>query len=210
MKRAFSEIRTIDSIIKQNEKISYEDFLELCNEDVWAEWLDGEIVMVSPASKQHQRIGSFLEKILSLYIESRNLGEVFRAPFQMRLESSGREPDLIYISSRNMERLKDVYLDGPADMVVEIISDESRRRDQKEKFREYEIAGVKEYWLIDPIRKQAEFYQIGSDGHYYSVPADAGNIYHSEAVPGFWLKVSWLWQEPLPSVWDILREMNLL
>jgi len=212
MKTTSSELSAVKSKDKPKSKISYEDFLAWCDEDTWAEWVDGDVIMVSPASKRHQSIGSFLESLLRLYVESRNLGEVLRAPFQMKLgeDMPGREPDLLYIASSHLDRLKNTYLDGPADMVIEIISEESIGRDRGEKFVEYEAAGVSEYWLIDPIREQAEFYRIGTDNHYHPVMPDDEGIYHSETVEGFWLRISWLWQDPLPTVLEVCRELNLL
>jgi Uma2 family endonuclease len=93
---------------------------------------------------------------------------------------------------------------------VEIVSPESKVRDRGEKFYEYEAAGVGEYWLIDPDRQQAEFYRLGAGGHYRLFTADAEGIYQSEVLPGLWLRVEWLWQEPLPKVLDVLREMELI
>lgn len=194
----------------EKDKISYEDFLAQCDEDTWAEWVDGEVNMVSPASERHQDIFRFLMTLLSDYAEFQNLGRIIPAPFQMRLESSGREPDILYIASAHLDRIKDTYLEGPADMVVEIISKESRNRDRGEKFYEYESAGISEYWLVDPIREQVEFYKLGADSQYHLILPDAEGLYHSEAVPGFQFKVSWLWQKPLPSVLTILRELNIL
>jgi len=93
---------------------------------------------------------------------------------------------------------------------LEIVSPESKARDRGEKFYEYEAAGVGEYWLIDPDRQQAEFYRLGADGHYWLFTADAEGVYRSEVLPGLWLRVEWLWQEPLPKVLDVLREMELI
>lgn len=211
MKTVSSRYESLESVARTKEKISYEDFLNLCDEDVRAEWVDGDIIMVSPASKKHQDILSFLLKLLDDYVRSRNLGEIVPAPFQMKLgkDMPGREPDLLYVSTAHLSRIKDTYLDGPADMVIEIVSEESGSRDRGEKFFEYETAGIMEYWLIDPTRQQVEFYRMGADNHYYFVLTDAEGIYHSEAVPGFWLKALWLWQEPLPPVWEIRRELNI-
>ena len=195
--------------IKPKEKLSYEDFLDWCDEDTLAEWVDGEIIMFSPASSRHQDIGSFLENLLRPYVERRNLGKVLRAPFQMKLpgDSPGREPDLLFVSTANIHRLQDTYLDGPADLAIEIISKESIDRDRGRKFVEYEAGGVQEYWLIDPLRFQAEFYRLGADSRYHVVLPDAEGIYHSEVVPEFWLRVSWLWQMPLPPSVRILAEI---
>lgn len=197
------------NIMKTKEKISYEDFLAQCDEDTWAEWVDGEVNMVSPASERHQDISGFLFKLLSDYVDFQNLGKTMYAPFQIRLAESGREPDLIYISKAHLDRVKKTYLDGPADVVIEIISEESESRDRVEKFVEYEAAGIPEYWLIDPIHQQAEFYRIGADNRYHFVLLDAEGIYHSEVVPGFWLKASWLWQEPMPHTWKVRQELGI-
>jgi Uma2 family endonuclease len=96
-----------------------------------------------------------------------------------------------------------------ADMVVEIVSPESSSRDRGDKFVEYEAAGIREYWLIDPTRKQAEFYVLDENGHYQTVSTGAEGVFHSQVVPGFSLKVEWLWQRPLPRVLPILKEMGI-
>ncbi len=66
-----------------------------------------------------------------------------------------------------------------------------------------------EYWLINPQVRWAEFYRL--EGEHYR-PAFSGDegVYHSEALPGFWLRVEWLWQEPLPKTLDVVRELGLL
>ncbi|TEU15100.1 MAG: Uma2 family endonuclease [Anaerolineales bacterium] len=200
------------AISPPKERISYEEFLEWCDEDTWAEWVDGKVVMVSPAATKHQLITGLLLQIMNIYAETRNLGQVLSAPFLMHLPDvpSGREPDLLFVAHAHLDRLKETYLDGPADLVVEIVSPESRARDRGEKFYEYEAAGVGEYWLIDPDRQQAEFYRLSADGRYRLFTADAEGIYHSEVLPGLWLRVEWLWQETLPKVLDVLREMELI
>jgi Uma2 family endonuclease len=190
-------------------KLGYRDFLAHY-EGTWAEWIDGDIIMVPPASKQHQDIYGFLGSLLRFYVDFRDLGLVLQAPFQMRLDKtrSGREPDILYVASSNIDRVKDTYLDGPADMVIEIVSKESATRDREEKFAEYETAGIREYWLIDPIDQEAEFYRLGDDDRYHLVLPDDEGVYHSETVEGFWLRVSWLWQEPLPPVWRVWQELS--
>jgi Uma2 family endonuclease len=198
----------IQTAIAESKKMSYEEFLELCDEDTLAEWVDGDIIMATPASIQHQRIYSFLEKILSHYVVLHNLGEVILPPFHIRLESSGREPDIVFVSTEHLDRIKNTYLEGSADMVVEITSPESMRRDRADKFFEYESAGINEYWLIDPIRKQAEFYRLGIDKLYHLISPDVEDVYRSEVVKGFWLRVSWLWEEPLPPVSDAWQEIS--
>ncbi len=130
----------------------------------------------------------------------------------MRLETrpSGREPDILFIAKEHLNRLTPTYLDGPADLVVEVISPESRARDRGDKYYEYEESGVLEYWMIDPLRRQAEFYQRDENGIYQSVSIGSDGIYRSRVLSGLWLRVEWLWQQPLPQVLDVARQWKLI
>ena len=188
--------------------MSYAEFLAWADEDTLAEWVNGEAIMTSPASNIHQDLSGFLESLLRIFVESRQIGIVRNAPFQMKLEH-GREPDLLFVAAAHLPRLQETYLDGPADLVVEIVSPESAGRDRGEKFIEYEAGGVLEYWLLDPQRQWAEFYHL-RDGRYRLVWAGAEGEYRSAVLPGFWLRVEWLWQQPLPPVLDVLRELGLI
>lgn len=113
---------------------------------------------------------------------------------------SGREPDILFIAREHANRLLETYLDGPADLVVEVTSPASDMRDRGERFLEHEAAGIREYWLIDPIRRMATFFRLGEDGRYHGGPVDRDCYYRSAVLPGFILCVDWLWQRPLPYV----------
>jgi Uma2 family endonuclease len=189
-------------------RMTYEEFLAWADEDTCAEWVNGEVIMHSPASYRHQDILRYLTAVLSAFVESHDLGIILPAPFQMRLAYSGREPDLLFLANEHLERRKGTYLDGPADLVIEIMSVESAGRDRGEKFYEYEEAGVPEYWLIDPLREEAEFYRLDDRGRYRLAGPDAEGVYRSRMLPGFWLRVAWLWQPP--AVLDALRELRLV
>lgn len=193
----------------QPARMSYEEFLAWADEDTLAEWVDGEVIMTSPASIPHQDLAGFLGSVLRTFVEQRDLGVALVAPFQMKLEGSGREPDLIFLARDHLDRLRRTYLAGPADLAVEIISPESVGRDRGDKFYEYEQAGIPEYWLLDPQARRAEFYQLDAAGVYQLTAPDQEGIYRSAVVPGFWLRVSWLWQQPLPRVLDVLRELGV-
>ncbi|MBE3587530.1 MAG: Uma2 family endonuclease [Thermoanaerobacteraceae bacterium] len=193
-------------------KISFEEFLAWYDEDIRAEWVDGEVIFLTPASLRHQEIKKFLCFILDMFVRLNKLGRVVDAPFLVHLPESlrrGREPDVLFVKKERLHLLKETYLDGPPDLVVEITSPESFARDRGEKYLEYEAAGVSEYWLIDPERQQAEFYRLGPDNRYHLFTADEKGVYRAAVLPGFWLKVDWLWQEEMPLVIDVLREMKL-
>jgi Uma2 family endonuclease len=114
---------------------------------------------------------------------------------------------LSFVASGNLNRLSDDRLSGPADLIIEVVSRDSVRRDRVDKFDEYETAGVKEYWILDnrPKRKRALFYRLDESGQFQSVAVEDG-IYRSAVLPGFWLRLEWLWQER-PDIWLALAEV---
>jgi len=183
-------------------KMTYEEFLAWANEDVHAEWIDGEVVIHMTAKQKHQEIVRFLVELFGLFNQFFRVGKFLMAPYQMKLspEGSGREPDLLFVAHAHESRLTEQGVAGPADLAVEVVSDDSVVRDRVEKFEEYEQYGVPEYWIIDPRpkRQRAEFYQMDERGKYRPVPVGQDGRYHSKVLPGFWLCVDWLWADELP------------
>lgn len=92
---------------------------------------------------------------------------------------------------------------------MEVIGPESRSRERGEKFYEYEKGGVPECWLIDPDRKQAEFYHRDAKGIYQLMRLDKNGVFRSKVLNGFWLRVAWLWQKPTPPLQVVLKEWKL-
>ena len=196
--------------VQVREKVAFDEFLaQYSDEDLWVELENGEVVVMSPASTLHQRIVGFLYRLLAYFVEKQALGEVIPAPFLMRLSpDTAREPDLLFVAREHLHRLKATYLDGPADLVVEVVSPESRVRDRGTKYAEYEMAGVREYWIVDPDLQRADFYVLAEDGRYERRRPDAEGWYTSVVLPGFRLYVPWLWQEPLPNLTDVLNRLG--
>ena len=91
---------------------------------------------------------------------------------------------------------------------LEIVSPESQSRDRQLKFSEFEAAGVREYWIVDPISKVVEAYVLDAAQKYALAPETEGKIC-STVVPGFFLKPEWLWMQPLPDVIAIARELGV-
>ena len=193
-------------------KMTYEQFLRTIPDDVHAEWIDGEVVPMTPVSRDHNELSVFLLVLLCHYVEAQNLGKIFCEPFQMKTgpDLPGRSPDLMFVSKKRLSKVKQNHLQGPADLVIEIISPDSRSRDRGEKFYEYEQGGVQEYWLIDPVRKQAEFWALGKDGIYQLMKVGEDGIFRSQVLKGLWLQVSWLWQAPLPPLVKVLKSWKLV
>lgn len=192
------------------ERMTFEEFMTWLDEDTRAEFVDGEIIIMPPAADDHQDIAGFLGAILRIFVEHRGLGIVRLAPFVMKVGSRGREPDLLVLKTENLDRLTKTYIDGPANLVIEIVSPESAARDRGEKYYEYEAGGVEEYWLLNPMRRWADFYQLGEDGAYRPAFAGREGVYTSAVLPGFTLQVGWLWQSPRPTITEVLRKLGVI
>jgi Uma2 family endonuclease len=189
--------------------ISYEDFLE-AYDGVRAEWVDGKVVEMTPQTDRHLLISGFLYKALSGFVELKGLGGlVAQAGFQVKLGPRvGREPDVFYLTSEHTHRFKRTFVDGPVDLAIELISPDSRVRDRREKFQEYQQAGVAEYWIIDPDAETVEVFRLAS-GAYEPVALGDPPRVTSEVIPGLWIDPSWMWAAK-PNEWAAYREWGLI
>jgi Uma2 family endonuclease len=179
-------------------RMSYDEFLAWEHTGI-AEWVNGEVFQIS-VKDEHQRVVDFLNQLLGFFLTLMKLGVTRSAPYVMRIapEGPGREPDLMVILNENRHRITSSQLTGPADLIIEVVSDESAARDKLEKFDEYEAAGVREYWLIDsrPNKKRAEFFVLDEVTHRYQpVPVGRDRIYRSTVIRDFWLDTDWLWAD---------------
>jgi len=188
----------------QRVPMTYEDYLDRFGEDGIIEWANGEALIHMPPSTRHQNVGDFVLAVLRQYVEFLRLGQVLSAPFEMKLGEgkASREPDILFLARENLDRLTDQRLIGPADLAVEVVSPSTAAHDRATKFEEYQEAGVREYWLIDPRpgKDRVDFWVLGGDGCYRPVPLDENGIYRSTVVPGFWLDAGWLREPKLPEV----------
>jgi Uma2 family endonuclease len=189
--------------------ISFEEFLDWCDEDTRAEWVNGEVVLMSPDSIPHDELVDFLGYVLSTCVEERRLGKVFTKTILMKMDAirSGRMPDVFFITRQQAERrLKHYYLHDAASLAVEVVSPDSVERDEDEKLREYAKAGVREYWLVNPMRRAAAFFELKS-GRYRRLAIEDG-IVRSRVVDGFFLRIDWLWNKPTQL--EAIRELGLI
>lgn len=183
-------------------RMSYEEFQAWSDEeDIHAEWVDGEVIVFMPKPR-HQDLVTFLVTLLRLFVQFQRLGQVLTAPIEMKATptSNAREPDIIFIAQENLARITEDRVEGPADLVVEVISASSVGRDRSDKFYEYQEIGIREYWLFDPRpgKERADFWVLDANRKYQPVPIDAEGVYRSTIIPGFWLRVDWLWQMEKP------------
>lgn len=178
------------------------------HEKTRAEWVDGEVIIMSPVNFEHDQLQSWLLRLISQFVEDQNLGTVCSSEFYMRLPmpSSKRLPDVSFIATSNPGKFENAAFRGSPDLLIEVVSPDSTYRDYREKMTSYQASGVKEYWLIDPLSKRAELYEL-IKGKYRVLSEKSGMI-HSKVLKGLYLKPAWLWQRPLPKMAVVLREMG--
>jgi Uma2 family endonuclease len=193
-------------------RMSEEEFVAWYTFEGQAEWVDGEVVFMSPVSRPHDRTQWWVRNLLQFFVEDRKLGEVLGPEFTTRLTYGGRkvsrrEPDILFVATAHIERLKAKLLEGPPDLAVEIVSPESVTRDHREKYLEYESAGVGEYWIIDPASEIIEAYTRAGE-HFEPIPRAIDQI-ASRVLPGWYIRPSWLWHQPRTDVRAALAELGI-
>jgi Uma2 family endonuclease len=140
--------------------VTFDQFYEMVDESVKADLLDGKIIRDSPAIPEHGFTVMWVGTLLHNYNELFDLGKIGGGTTTVRLSKyQGPEPDIFFISKSRLRIVGEKYVDGPPDLCVEVISQSTRRIDRGRKFVLYADHGVKEYWIVDPLRNTIEFYE---------------------------------------------------
>ena len=169
-----------------------EELYEALDEETRAELIDGEIVIMPPATIRHSRTSDMILTLTRLFVEAQGLGEVF-SNAGMHLGAQRYVPDVAFVASSHAERVQGTHIAGAADLVVEVLSPSTAGRDWGSKMRDYEQYGVSEYWLLNPVVEQINVYVLDTDGKYEPLAPDAVGRYHSQVLPGFFVERGWLW-----------------
>jgi len=192
---------------RDSDLVTVEDFYVLVPDGVKADLIDGAIYMASPDTRTNDRLAGFLSRLLGCYCDATGAGEVFGSRFSFVLSPHrAPEPDVAFVAKRRLHLVSERDMQGGPDVAVEVVSRDSRSRDYVDKKALYQEAGVPEYWLIDPIQRRAEFFRLKSR-RYELVPLEHNRIFRSEAVPGFYLDVEWLFCVPAPKAQEKLGEI---
>ncbi|SHF62335.1 Endonuclease, Uma2 family (restriction endonuclease fold) [Caldanaerobius fijiensis DSM 17918] len=157
---------------KENKTYTYGDYITW-PEDKRIELIDGQAYMMAPPSRIHQKVlGGIFYQFFS-YLQNKSC-EVYTAPFGVRLPSSNEEndkdiktvvePDIVVICDKS--KLDDEGCKGAPDLIVEIVSPSTARKDKLEKFNLYEKFGVKEYWLVEPESKIVSVFTLQDNKRY--------------------------------------------
>jgi len=141
-----------------------EEFEAWCDEDVRAEYVDGEVIVHTPVSTRYNDVMWFLGTLLNMFVSHHGLGRVYGPELQVRLRPGLRRvPDLLFVAKARTEIIHERHVEGAPDLVIEIVSPDSVVRDWREKYFEYEAAGVQEYWVIVEAVNLTR-YKVGGEG----------------------------------------------
>jgi Uma2 family endonuclease len=184
---------------------TYDDFCFLVKDGQKGDLIDGVIYMASPESVDANLLFMWLGAVMTAYVRKKNLGTVVGSRVALRLDDrNGPEPDIAYVRRERSEIIQPAHILGPADLVIEIVSPDSVERDYQKKRRQYQRAAVPEYWILDPLDKRVTQLCLGPSGRYRRMKLRKGEL-HSQVLPGFWLRIEWLWQDEFPDLEEVLK-----
>jgi Uma2 family endonuclease len=169
-------------------KLTYDDFILFPDDGRRHELIDGEHYVTPSPNTKHQRISGRLHFLISAWLESHPIGELFYAPFDVVFSDFDVvEPDLLYISrERAAEVLTPAHVRGVPELVIEIASKGTRKRDETIKKRLYERSGVSEYWVVDPELDVIRVYRRTntSFGRVIELSREADDVLTTPLLPG--------------------------
>ena len=169
-------------------KLTYDDFLLFPDDGRRHELIDGEHYVTPSPNTKHQAVSGNLHFMLRAWLEQHPVGRVFYAPFDIVFtQFDVVEPDLLYMSNgRAAEILTLKHVTGAPEIIVEIGSPSTRKRDETIKRRLYERSGVAEYWVVDPELEVIRVYrsQDGRFGRPEELSREAGDVLTTPLLPG--------------------------
>lgn len=158
------------------------------------EVIDGDLYMTPAPSWQHQEALMKLSLLVGAWVYGRGLGSVVQAPLGVVLdEENGVQPDLIYIARERAYIISERGVEGPPDLVVEVLSPSTETRDRGVKLRRYAAAGVPHYWLLDLRARALESYVLSENGYELTGIFGRGSIFRPALFPGLEIAVDALW-----------------
>ena len=176
-------------------KLTYEEFRHLPDDGKRYELIGGEVHLTPAPNTKHQFVVHNLDIALSLYVQKNKLGEVWEAPLDVRLtEDTALQPDLVFVASTRVEIVREEFIAGAPDLVVEVLSASTAVHDRATKWPIYAEAGVPEVWLIDSQAKTVEVLKLQGKKYFVDATLAGEQVLTSNLFPG--------WELPLHDLFD--------
>lgn len=161
----------------EDEKNKRQEFYNKITPNDKAEFINGEIIMHSPAKNKHLIVSNFLSKILNFYVDEFNLGQVYVEKALISLKRNDYEPDLCFFKKEKAEKFTIETLLFPApDLVIEILSKSTEKNDRGIKFVDYALNEIPEYWIISPDKQTIEQYILWEEKYELVKKTNEGTI----------------------------------
>jgi Uma2 family endonuclease len=173
----------------EEERVKRERFYETVREDQKAEFINGEIVVQSPAKLRHTDVKDDLLTLLKTFIKVRGRGFVGAEKMLISLSRNDYEPDICYFAEAKARLFTSDQTRFPApDLIVEVLSPGTEQVDRTIKFEDYAAHGVGEYWLVEPETETVEQYVLVQDRYELAMKSRTGML-ASVVIPGFEIPV---------------------
>ncbi|MEW5921450.1 MAG: Uma2 family endonuclease [Bacillota bacterium] len=187
-------------VYSKQDGYTYEDYLQIPEEPGYRfEILEGILVKEPSPSMHHQRVSRELGcQLITFFNNFDPEGELFFAPLDVTLATGNvLQPDILFVSGARKEVMREERIDGPCDLVVEIMSPTNRRKDRLRKMEIYRKAGIPHYWLADPEENTLEAFML-RDGNYTLVVAGGpGDKFTHPEFPGLDLDLDRVFHRPV-------------
>lgn len=171
-----------DKPIIKEQSATYEDYAKL-DDGKRYELADGVLELMTPApTPKHQLISNQLQTIITNSCQQKYI--IFASPIDLILSNKEvRQPDLVMVHRNNIEIITSRGIEGVPDLVAEILSPHSIKRDKQSKLKVYAAYGIPEYWIVDPPHEALEQYVL-VDGRYELLHVfDREETVHSDRLP---------------------------
>jgi Uma2 family endonuclease len=175
-------------------KLTYDDFLLFPDDGKRHELIDGEHYVTPSPNTRHQTIALNLTGLMWSFLQAHPIGRLFFAPFDIVFSRSDVvEPDLLYMSNeRAREILTEKHVTGAPELLIEISSKGTRKRDETLKRSLYERSGVAEYWTVDPDVNAVRVHRLlaGKYQHVVELTLEHGDVLTTPILPGLELPLA--------------------
>jgi Uma2 family endonuclease len=142
-------------------ELTYEDYLEIPNDGRRYEIIDGELYVNPAPATQHQAAVMNIAALLWNFMRAHHTGRVFVSPYDVILSDNDVvQPDVLWIASAHADLVANRGLEGPPDLVVEVLSPSSVKLDEKIKHTRYAFFGIPEYWIVDPESEHVRVFRL--------------------------------------------------
>ncbi len=165
-------------------KMTARQFLELGEDPpgVRLELVDGEVAVTPSPVPKHGYVVVQLMTLLALHVRKHDLGRIYPDTDTIFGKHDVRRPDILYFSKDRLHLIGEKAMEGSPDLCVEVLSPSSGTIDRKEKFKQYEKAGVAHYWILDPKRRTIEAFELARGRYEPSGQGEGDDII---ALPPF-------------------------